>query len=265
LETAFLKIIRLDTNFSSVHSQELLQNEQGIFYPLGEDSFEIHHGENYFAFFKRLGKVVGYAALDKNEIIGHGIGILRSIKGRKSWYLCDLKVKESYRRKGIPFKIFKHAFLPHYFQCRRGYAISMDPPSGENKMVRYLSRLPFTPLKIATNLQFFSLSSHEMKKVRPFLEDHFGQISYLSLKGIKDLKMRSSGKNLPLWHVQWGEFAQPQVQEEQSEGVHMFCLPLDHPLIDQLKSLNFIPQASAHVLQRGMDHIKWDFILTSDI
>jgi len=53
--------------------------EQIARYPLGDDFFQIDHGQDYFAFFDRLGQVSYYIALIDEIVVAVGAGVLRQI------------------------------------------------------------------------------------------------------------------------------------------------------------------------------------------
>lgn len=53
--------------------------EQATSYPLGGDRFEIDHGEDYFAFFTRLGQLYYYVVLDGDRGVAVAAAILRCV------------------------------------------------------------------------------------------------------------------------------------------------------------------------------------------
>jgi hypothetical protein len=253
-------------------------------YPLGDDFFQIDHGLDYFAFFDRLGEVNYYTALDfcqikNNEqslfperVAAVGAGILRQVsynQGEKPlpvWYLCNLKVHPDYQRQFLSLRILTHAIFQDITRCNRGYAISMNPGDGSpNRYARILEK--FSPVKFSctTQLGIYSLDAETMGNLEPLLVEHRGVISYLSLKGVKDLKLQSTGENLPLLHVQWGESVGKGDSETMPGYVHMFCLPSNDELTAILASQGIYPNATASVISHGMDDSDWRFILTSDI
>lgn len=261
-----MQISKLDPQQNSPWNDRLIQLEASISYPLGDDRFHLDHGSDYFAFFRRLGVVHCYLAHHDERILGLGQGILRSMPdGKRAWYLCDLKVIPEARGHKLTYRLFRRAFFWNYLKCSRGYAITMDPPQGENPIVRLSEHLPFTPLQVAARLAFFSLSYSEMQAVRPHLESHRGPVSFLSHRGRKDLIMQSTGKAMPLWHAQWGAFAEREKLEPVEGGTHMFTVPMTDPLFEELLSRGLRPSAHAHVLAHRMKHTNWAFVLSSDI
>lgn len=246
--------------------------EKGTSYPLGEDRFEIDHGEDYFAFFTRLGQLHYYVVLDGKRVVAVAAAILRRVppargeKPKTVWYLCDLKVHPEYRGRYLPAAIFAHAFPKLYPISDRAYAISMDPdPERPNPVARMLKRFRLAPMSIATKLGIVSVDAERMRSVAPVLRDHFGRVSYLSLAGKKDIILQSTRSAMPLLHVQFGPCAAQGHPEPLDDYVHMFCVSIDHPLLEILKQQAIYPSATATVVHCGMEKWDWDFILTSDI
>ena len=265
-----LKILQVGVFEESLLGPSFQKLEKAISYPLGNDEFQIDHGLDYFAFFKRLGKLNCYAAVKGEEIAATGMGILRNIsfrqgeKQRRAWYLCDLKVNQGYRGSHLPLQLLRKAFLPSYIRCSRGYAISMNPPSGENRIVKLLGRFSWAPSKLAGILNIYSCDYEQMTKAQPVLEKHRGAVSYLSLSGKKDLVLKSTGKPMPLLHLNFGD--QSGLPSEPQAGfTHMFCSPATDPLATDLAQMNFRPQATASIIHHRMKNCDWRFILTSDI
>jgi hypothetical protein len=258
------------------------ENKMSQLYPLGDDKFRINHGENYFAFFNRLGKVhyCIYAAnslvLDKvfgdGQIHGTLCGVLRNIYGNKIWYLCDLKVEENWRGKWIPSKMFAKGMW-NVGKSQRCYAISMNPeivplqdPS-PNKVLRLFKRFPLANFKSGGNLMIYQLSYDEIIKIQHVLKDTYKSISYLSLNNVKDLVLESNKEKIKLLHMipnhrvtEHGQYAQPQ-----KDHTHLFCVLETSVLITKLKELNVKPGSSAMIIQNGMDNFDWGFITTADI
>ncbi len=267
-----LNIRELQSEEWRVFQSRIADLEKGTSYPLGEDRFEIDHGEDYFAFFTRLGQLHYYVALDEERVVAVAAAILRRVpsvsreKPKTVWYLCDLKVHPEYQGRYIPVSIFVHAFPKLYPRCARGYAISMDADSKRpNRVARMLKRFPLAPMSIATRLGIISLNAEQMQAIEPILREHFGCVSYLSLAGKKDIVLQSTGAPMPLLHVQFGPCAEQGVTEPLEGYVHMFCVSMDHPLLEVLEHQRVSPSATATVVHHGMEQWDWGFILTSDI
>lgn len=250
--------------------------EQAAVYPLGNHFFQIDHGQDYFAFFDRLGAVRYYVALDQREsgpiVAAVGAGILRRVPmcagepPQLAWYLCDLKVHPRYQGQRLSIRLLRHAVMDGRKQCDRGYAISMNPSHAQpNPLSRVFQRLTPIALSCTATLGIYSLDAIAMLQVEPLLIKHRGQISYLSLQGIKDLRLQSTQQTLPLLHVQWGATANLGTLTPRSGYIHMFCAPLDDALSLELAKQNILPQATASILSYQMAISDWRFVLTSDI
>ena len=249
-------------------SRLLAQMEEEISYPLGLDRFSLHHGEDYFAFFKRLGDLHYYILEENNEPIFVMGLVLRSIQGKKCWYICDVKVHPKHRAKGLSKKVFLESYQDNIKICPRGYAVIMNPSDGS--VPRHLTRFQTYPIlknmNIAGQLNIFSLEKEEMLYLKPTIQTYRGEIFFLSLKGKKDLVLQSSGKTMPLLHLQHGECLEEGFIKPQEGYSHMFCTNKGDELDQELRERkNINPIASASIVEIGMKDWNWDFILTSDI
>ncbi len=271
--------INRSLNIKELHSEEwkVFQSqiaglEKGTSYPLGEDRFEIDHGEDYFAFFTRLGQLHYYVVLDGDRVVAVVAAILRRVplasreELKTVWYLCDLKVHPEYRGRYLPVSIFVHAFPKLYPLSPHVYAISMDADRERpNRVALMLKRFPLAPMSIATKLAIVFLDAKRMQKVEPILREHLGCVSYLSLEGKKDIILQSTRAPMPLLHVQFGPCAEQGLTQPIDGSLHMFCVSMDHPLIEVLKHQAIYPSATATVVHHRMEKWDWGFILTSDI
>lgn len=240
--------------------------EQIAQYPLGNDFFQIDHGENYFAFFDRLGEVNYYVALDGDRVAAVGAGILRQLPHSLAWYLCDLKVHPDYQRRRLSLRILHYAISDSMGRCDRGYSILMNPGDGSlSRLARIYQRFPLVQFHHSTTLNLYSFDAETIDRLSPLLIEHRGPISYLSLQGIKDLRLTSTGQILPLLHVQWGVTAHQGNSTPLPGYTHMFCAPVEDELAIALTAKDISPMATATVISQGMAESDWRFILTSEI
>lgn len=271
-----MKVFRIDECFDNPLVDEIRALERLSIYPLGKDAFCLDHGSDYFAFFRRLGKLRYYTVRDKNRLAAVGAGVLRSVtpkssqKPRLCWYLCDLKVHPDFRGQHIPLKLLSKVFLMNYLRCQRAYAISMNSSSGTNRIAKMLKKFRWLPFRNHGTLWIYSMDVDRINHTRLLLEKYLGEICFLSLEGKKDLVLQSNGKRLPLLHLQYGELNNIQandivINNPRPQHIHMFCLPEGHPLIATLKSEKIEPDASATIIAHGMGGCDWRFIRTSDI
>ncbi len=246
--------------------------EQTATYPLGDDFFQIDHGSDYFAFFDRLGKVNYYAMCDSENITAVGAGVLRQIpyqqgfSKKKAWYLCDLKVHPNYQKRHLSLRILSQAIYDGISECASGYLISMNPGDGStNRLVQILERYSLVKFTASSQLGIYSLDAETMLFIAPLIKEYQGDISYLSLQGIKDLRLLSTNNILPLAHVQWGANAHKGMSEVIPGYTHMFCIPSSDEFARILAQKAIFPNATASIVSHGMDNSDWRFILTSDI
>jgi hypothetical protein len=246
--------------------------ERGIRYPLGKDFFEIDHGNDYFSFFDRMGKSATYIATQGEELAAVGAIILRNVPSRADeapkpcWYICDLKVAKRYRRRHIPIKMFAHGFPRKYPLCPRGYAVSMNPGDGSpNPVVRLAAHIRLAPVSVGGTLLLYSLSAEEMRIASPLIQFHRGDFGYLSMAGIKNIVLESTGAPMPIQHLQFGPCAQVEHKQPREGHTHMFCTPATDPLAEALLSTGHAAVATATVLHHRMADWTWEFILTNEI
>ncbi len=190
-------IVKLDDNNRQFLSEKIKTMEENIYYPLGEDHFKIDHGEDYFAFFERLGKLHYWCVFHEDKLIAVAAGVIRLIENKKTWYLCDLKVIEDYRGEGIPQYIFKKAFL---YNCKkervfRAYAVSMN--SMDKKLPFHkIKRATLNLLKVKNTLRIYNFSKEDivpLKKIDDFV--------LTNTKNKKDLVLKSDGSSVDLFHL----------------------------------------------------------------
>jgi hypothetical protein len=267
-----MRVFEVNASNAGDFQSGICELEKNSRYPLGNEFFKISHGHDYFAFFRRLGKLRYYVLADDRQVAVVGAGVLRSLpcarRGgrRKAWYICDLKVHLDYRGQHLPLKLLGRVFLLNYMRCPRGYAISMDPGDGSpNRVLRLLQRFRWLPFRLATRLHIFSLSCDQVRQSRDFIEDALGKITFLSLRGKKDLILEGTGEPLPVLHMQYGGCGEYGTAEPEPGFAHMFCVPEGDQLLATLQAKKIFPIAQASVIAHGMGDTDWRFILTSDI
>ena len=185
---------------------------------------------------------------------------------RLAWYLCDLKVHPDYQRQHLSMRLLHYALQSCVSKCDRGYTISMNASDGKpNRLVRIYEKFNLLRFRCSSILGIYSVDAEVMRSLEPILMKYRGKISYLSLQGIKDLKLQSNGKMLPLLHVQWGENMPIGIETPLAGYSHMFCVPNGDELAIALQSKGISPKATASLVSHGMDQSDWRFILTSDI
>ncbi len=269
-----LRIRELDCSVYPGFQQSVSALERGVTYPLGNDRFAIDHGVDYFAFFRRLGELSYFVALDGQRVAAVCAAVLRRIPPSAGkppepcWYVCDLKVHPDYRRHHIPWQMFCHGFPRKYPQCPRGYAISMNPGDGSpNPVVRLATHFHLAPVSVGSLLAIYSLAAAPMRSIEDILRRARGPLAYLSLAGVKDIVLSSTRRPMPLLHLQHGLTASSSVAPGSAidDHVHMFCLPANDPLQCQLAGLGIHASASASVIHHRMGRWDWRGVLTSEI
>lgn len=183
----------------------------------------------------------------------------------RCWYVCDLKVHPDYRGQRTPLRIARAVFASSYARCGRGYAITMDPADAENRVVRLVQRLRLVPSLKVLRLSFFSLDADQMTEAASLVEAHRGPVSYLSLGGIKDIVLESTGAPMKLLHVQFGPRAEGRLRTPVAGATHMFCAPVDDPLEKAMLDQGFSTSATASMLQHRLPAAAARWILTSGI
>jgi len=192
---------------------ESLQRLEGhAVYPLGTDSFKIDHGKNYFEFFQMLGEVRYNLALHDSEVIACAACVLvrvpdNSGKIRSAWYVCDLKVHPEFRGLRIPRKLFLQNLLRNFLSCQRGFAVSMNPASGPNPVVKFSTNLPYLSFTESAQLRFFEMSAASLQSLNRLCEPILGPLFLINTTGKKDLIQTSTGKPISILHLGWGKAA----------------------------------------------------------
>ncbi len=260
-----MRIFRITRDDLPRYQAQLEALEQRSVYPLGQDSFRLSHGADYFAFFERMGEVEYWATEDQGKLVAVGCGVLRQDPLR--WYGSDLKVHPDYRGRHLPLRMVNRLWFRRYLRCGRGYGVAMDPADGrEPPTLRLLRHFKFLPMVKVVPLVLYSEDAEGMARARPILEAHRGPLHFVSLLGIKDLVLESTKAPLPLLHVGYGPqldrrtFAAPQPAH-----AHMWCTPRGDALHGALEQAGFRVSATASILHHRLGDFDWGRLTTSEI
>jgi hypothetical protein len=93
-----LRVLQVRPDRFANWQDDLRTFEERFEYPLGDDHFHIDHGEDYLAFFRRLGEPAPFLATVARRVVGVLVAVRRRVGRREGWYLCDLKVDPVYAR-----------------------------------------------------------------------------------------------------------------------------------------------------------------------
>lgn len=263
------RVVQVDEGNAHLWASGVEALEAGVTYPLGADRFALDHGDDYFAFFRRLGDLVYCAAVEGDEVVAVFAGALRHVpvgdRTAPAWYLCDLKVRPDHRGRRLPLRILSWALPRHIGRAARGYGITMNPSTGENRVARLFRRFPMLPVGCGPQLLFWSLDADQMAEMAPIVTAHRGPIGYLSHRGRKDLRLQSTDAPMPLLHVQFGPLGEPQREAPLPGHTHMLCAPEGDALAEALSAAGIAPSATATILHHRMGGSDWRWVLTSDI
>lgn len=240
-------------------------------YPLGRDWFQISHGENYFAFFERMGDVAYYGLEEDKQLVAVGCGILRPAQPghKRCWYVSDIKVHPKFRGRHFMVHLFARAFFQNYVRCPRGYAVAMDAPDGEMppslrsiQHFKWLSAASTGYLR----LNIYSADEKRTRELWPVVTFGRAEARLLSLRGVKDLVLKSSQAPLPLLHVSFSARPAPVVFVKPQPGyTHMWCAPQHSPVAQAMARLHVNPTATATVLHHRLPGFDGSTIETAEI
>jgi hypothetical protein len=272
-----LRIRRIDESERVAVGRVLAELDRLARYPLGDDFFRIDHGANYFAFFRRLAARGEYRALSTwiathdDTIVGTLTAVTRSLpSGQRASYVGDLKVRDSAAGSGVGLQLARAFVTESLRSFPHAYAVSMNPASGENRVARMLTR--GGAIRAVATLVLFSLDAGEAARAVQALEPQVGKVSWLSLRGTKDIVLESTGAPLDLLHAQFGPFAThtgPGTIHTPREGAkHMFCAVEGSAVAIAARSIGLEPNATATLLATPSitAEVAHDgFVLTSEI
>ena len=252
---------------------------------------------DYFAFFKQLGTPYYYIATSKHdktatkkinnqditvqqkagEIAAAVCWILRTIKDPNglplhAWYICDLKVNKKYQGEHLPTMLMKKLGFIRFMQCPRGFAICMNPASGDPRAASIFKKHgPISGIKTQT-LNLYSLSHEQAFKYKNAIQESYTRhgfmhkdapLGILSTSSAKDyvIKNTLTGQTRPwnLVHIKPGLTK----YNPQEGATHMICSVEGTPLDTDFKNLLGKPSSTAQILSYGMENVDFNF-LTSD-
>jgi hypothetical protein len=248
---------------------ELGTLERGVTYPLGEDRFEIDHGADPFAFVDRLGEAHTFVLREGGAVVGTATAVLRSVPvaqaSVKAWYLCDYKLASG-ARGGPGARLLLGALAEHARAiCPRGYAVSMDPAEGANRLVALARRFFGREAVLGPALVFVTFDAGAWGRARELLARELGSLGLLSLRGIKDIVLASTGRPMPLVHVQHGPLGVQTPREIAADEIAMLARPADDALLARLFALGARAAGRASVLCAGLERADFRFVLSSDV
>jgi hypothetical protein len=258
-----IQIHDIDFKSRDKYNKVLLDFENLFKYPFGNDYFKINHGENYFKFFDLLGEPCFFIAKEDNKVLAICVAILKTVNldpYEKVWYLCDLKVHPHYQGRFIVQKILNYAHLRCSKTSNKVYGISMNQATSySNKFINYAQRLPYLNIKFQEILEFYLLDKHQ-KESNEFIKSNKNR--FVSLTGIKDLILESSGKPLSFMHYVASSHHTVTLLEDEMK--FMVCCPKNSKLSNIFKDLNIYPITTASILA-NFESNSWDLINSSEI
>lgn len=246
----------------SVYNTQLIEFEKKFSYPFGEDRFRLDHGNNYYAFFDRIGQPHVFCVLDEGLIVAVCIAVLREVpiasKKQLAWYLCDLKIDDKYKGTRLVQKLCAYALPKYWHICDKIYGVSMNDKAYKgNRVANFASKIRGLGLKEKASLAFYMLDAED-KKLRNYLmrlQPHF-----VSNSGIKDLLMAKTKQHLSLRHYQKNYAANP---EPIKKGVnYMLCYSGDEMIPEEISKT--APAATATVIANFQPDT-WSFISSAEI
>jgi len=236
------------------------EKKMQCWYDLGEDEqFKLDHGQNYYKFFDRQGKLHLFVYLDRNQVVGTCGAVLREIDNQKIWYLCDLKVLPEKRGNHTTTRMFFKG-LSKIFHSRKAYCVNMGDGRTITKINQYI---PFFKIDDQKKLYIYTIDSKTMTKVRKTIENQWQTpISFLSLRGIKDLILKSTDQPKKLYHVNRNNKYQTDIVDGYD---YMFCCLEDDSIREVLTQQGITTDVVATVLSMNMKNQDLSFLQTSEI
>lgn len=243
--------------------------EKQFVYELGRIQYEVDHGEDYYAFFERMGQLVSYVAMDGEEIAALAVGVLREVEllkdesPKKVWFIADLKVAPNYRGQRLTHTLIRRAYIDNFAKAQKIYAISINKVDKEaDHVTQFAPRLPLLPLKVSSTLFLYLCTYDEILKIEPVLKKELGLVGYVDIMDRK--KLISKGEAIPVLHACY-QPGQGPVLKAHKDFMHMFCIPEENALNNKILSLGVNPMATAAALYYGGGTCDWKFVISDEI
>lgn len=216
------KVNIYDVNDRKQASLKLQDMEKEFSYPLGEKTFFIKHGFNsekydYFSYFEQLGEPYFYLIEKDNNAIGCICFILRNIKNRKTWYICDLKIIKKQQSKKITFMLYNLLKNELSSITKSFYFVNMSPVKN-NALFKIASQV-----LTGFDMEIQPLYFYEVDKSHNFFKNK----CIGSNKCKKDIVI--DGKSIPLYHVidnikdRTANIELFDIQDIEKDSIVMFC------------------------------------------
>lgn len=233
LKNLVIKTLDLESpEVRSNYSVLLTEHEEIFTYPLGEKIFHICHGNgesyDYFSFFEQLGEVHYLVAEDQDDnqkLVAAGCALLRTIGGKKVWYLCDFKLVKEYRGQGILEKMFKKFLIPFYLKSSHMFFVNMSPMEGNRLIEKLLKIFKIFGLN-KEELYFFEWTKETIERVGLDLN----QFLIVTNEGKKDVILENAP--YPIYHlvdknssVDFSKFKKVHLKEINNQATLMYCGP----------------------------------------
>jgi len=255
------------TDFKDKELQKTLKEFEDYFvYPMGDLTFKLNHGNNYFHFFKRMGEVrtIGYKN-NIGEIIMLSTGILRNIENQEVWYLCDLKINPEYVGKRLTLRILKDVLTDFSSISDKAYGIQMNEKGKENRTSKLLTKFNKGYFSKINTLVLFTLTKNELLKHKDVIEQYKGYMNTISLKGVKDIVIQETNTILPLIHLEFTKTKDNNKLILDDNCIYMFSTLQNSNLYKYMIDNDIEINSTASITQHGMDDFNFEFINTSDI
>lgn len=196
-----MKFRILKSSEYSSYSEKLKKFESQFNYPLGDKEFQINHGsskDSYFSFFESLGVENVFILEHKDELLGVGCAILRTVGKQKFWYLCDFKLHKSVRGKNALTYLMIRYLVPFYLKSRKLVVVNMSPPNDNWLAKKVNSILFFLKLKIKP-VYFYEWTESEYKDLKNFIPEVFSEMETYTNYGNKDIVI--DDEIMPIIHI----------------------------------------------------------------